>query len=217
MTSVFKNLVVMPGLWFILSGAVWAQDAEESGVRTSIGLRAGFGVPVGDWSKSRIAPEVQHFTGGFSYGGDITVRLGKNWGLVFAGGQTILSGSEWEQYAESKGAIVSVSASLTDVSISLRPYLLASPPDLLSLEFGAAGLFADGSEMVDGERYEYDFFSTFRFGFQGALEYDRVISDKVAFTIRSGVVVAPDGMNYADGEARTVVYFPLTAGVRFLF
>ena len=211
-----KLLLLISSLCLAASAIVSAQDSTGAGVRTSIGLGVGYALPAGDWTKSRIAPDIQMFSGGFTFGGDITIRLAQRWGLVLAAGYSTLSGSEWEEYAYLKGDGVSVSASVTDVSISLRPYLIASPHDQLSLEFGAVGLFAGGHEVVNGERYEYDFFSSFRLGFQGAVEYDRLVSEGIAVTIRGGAVVAPDGMNYADGESRTIVYFPVTVGIRFL-
>jgi hypothetical protein len=193
-----------------------SQVSEDPGVRSSIGFRIGYGLPIGDWAKSRVAPTVQMFGSGFTFGGDITIRLGQSWGLVLGGGHSILNASQWEDYANSKGDMVTVSASMTDFSISLRPYLKTTAPDLLSFEFGVVGMFPNGEEVVDGEIYSYDFFSDFHLGGQFALEYDRLVSEKVAFTARAGVIVVPDGLNYSDGQARTIIYVPLTVGIRFL-
>jgi hypothetical protein len=217
MTPAWRLLLAVPCLSLILTGSGWAQDSVNTGLKTSIGLRLGYGIPTGDWATSRVAPEIQMFTGGITYGGDITIRVAEHWALVFGASHSVLSGSNWESYTREKGDVVSVSATLSDVSISLRPFLMITPTDQISLEFGAAGLFAGGNEVVDGQRYEYDFFSTFRFGFQGAVQYDRLLSNAVAITIRGGGVIAPGGMNYADGESRTILIFPICAGFRFMF
>jgi hypothetical protein len=217
MTSVWRSLLGIGCLSLLLPFSGVAQDIEETGVQSSLGIRVGYGLPLGDWATSRVAPEVQLFTGSVAFEGDITIPLGQKWGLVLGGGYMPLNGSKWEEYAYSKGDAVSVSGSLAEVSISFRPYLAATPPNLVAFEFGAVGLFASGEETVNGEHYTYDFFSTFRFGLLGALEYDRIVSKGIALTLRAGVVVAPAGVNYADGESRTIIYMPLTAGIRFMF
>jgi hypothetical protein len=194
-----------------------AQGLEEPGIHSSIGFRAGYGVTAGNWSYSRVAPAVQQFGGGLTYGGDITLRLGQKWGIVLAGTHTIMDFSRWEEYASSKEEHVGASASLTELSLSFRPLLFSTPTDQVGFEVGAVGLFASGKEVINGESYDYDFFSSFRLGFQGALQYDRLVSDAIALTIRGGVVVAPEAMRYADGETRTMIYLPVTAGMRFIF
>ncbi len=217
MNSAWKLFVCFSCLSLLLPSLGLAQDIEESGAQSSLGIRAGYGLPVGDWAKNRVVPSVQQFSGSVAFEGDLTFRLGEKWGLVLGGGYMSLNGTEWEQYTQSNGDHVSVSGSITEVSLSVRPYLVTTPPNLVAFELGAIGLFASGQETVNGEIYTYDFFSTFRLGLQAAIEYDRRVSDNIALTLRAGAVVAPDGMNYADGESRTIIYCPFTAGVRFLF
>lgn len=218
MTSNWKVMKTLACLSLLLPLTGIAQvDFEEPGAQSSIGFRAGYGLPVGEWAKSRVAPEIQYFTGDLACEGDISIRLGQKWAVVIGGGYMRLNGSKWEEYARSSGDNVSISGSMTNVSFSFRPYLLASPSNQIAFELGAIGLFASGEEEVNGQTYNYDFFSSFRIGLQGALEYDRIMSEAVALTFRVGAVVVPDGMNYADGESRTIIYVPMTAGIRFLF
>jgi hypothetical protein len=194
-----------------------AQATEEQGLQSSIGFRAGYGVTVGNWSYSRVAPAVRQFGGGLTYGGDLTLRLNPKLALVLAGAHTIPDCSRWEQYASTNGDHVSATASFTDLSFSFRPLLFSTSTDQVGVELGAIGLFASGEETINGERYDYDFFSSFRMGFQGAFQYDRLVSESVALTMRAGVIVAPEAMQYADGETRTIIFLPVSVGIRFLF
>ncbi len=217
MTSIRKVFAAFACLCLCSPAAGWSQVDEDPGVRSSIGFRAGYSVPLGEWAKNRVAPQVQQFAGNVAYEGDITIRLSRSWALALGGTYLPLNGSRWEEYAYSKGDVVGMSGSMTQLSLSIKPYLKASPPDLISFEAGAIGLFASGTETVDGEQFEYDFFSSFYLGFQAALEYDRLLSPGFALSLKAGVVMAPAGINYADGESRMIVYAPLTAGIRFLF
>lgn len=217
MTRIWKAMPVILSLSLLFPTASRTQNIEGGGIQSSIGFHAGYGVSAGNWSYSRVATAVQQFGGGLTYGGDLTIRLGPKWGLVLGANHTILDLSRWEEYASTNGDHVGASASLTDLSISFRPVLIATPTDLLGVDVGAIGLIARGEEVINGDRYDYDFFSSFRLGFQGALVYDRLVSDAVALTLRGGVVVMPEAMGYADGETRTILYLPVTAGIRILF
>ena len=216
MTTMCRLLLAAAAVFLLLPFSGQGQDTVATGARSSIGFRAGYGIPLGEWAKSRIAPEVQMFSGGVSVEGDISFRLGQKWALAVGGSYTKLSGSNWEEHTKSYGDVVGVNASIATVSISFRPHLMTSSNNLLFFELGVTGIFASGDEVVNGEHYAYDFFSDFRFGGQAALEYDRLVSDDIAFTLRAGAVVGPNAMSYADGESRTIIYVPLMAGIRFL-
>jgi hypothetical protein len=116
-----------------------------------------------------------------------------------------------------KGQYLSVSASLAHGGILLKPYLEASAQDMLSIELGGVALFGNGTETYQGTTYQYDFLKSFHVGFEAGIEYDRMISGKVALTIRGGGIFVPGGIGYADGEDRTVISLPITLGIRILF
>ncbi len=217
MTFICKFLSAASCLFLVLPHIGTAQADQDTVVHSSIGLRAGYGLPIGIWAESRIAPQVRLFSGSFRFEGDITIGLGQKTGLVIGGGYMSLNGSDWEKYVSSKGDTLRVTGSMTEVSLSLRYYLLRHTPNRIAAEFGLSGTFASGEETFNGNRYTYDFFSTFRLGFHGALEYEYLTSNSVALTLRAAVVIAPDGVKYADGESRTLTYLPFTLGIRFMF
>jgi hypothetical protein len=65
--------------------------------------------------------------------------------------------------------------------------------------------------------FEYDFFSTTRIGGEGGVEFERLLGGDFALTVRLSVIVVPSGVSYADGETRTLISLPATAGVRMFF
>src|SRR5512135_2742684 len=98
MTTMCRLLLAAAAVYLLFPLAGRAQDTVGTGARSSIGFRAGYGFPLGEWAKSRIAPEVQMFSGGVSVEGDISFRLGQRWALALGGSYTKLSGSQWEEY-----------------------------------------------------------------------------------------------------------------------
>ncbi len=217
MQSLLRIFLVATAVSLVASVTAYSQIRVNTDTRSSLGFRAGYGFTGGDWTKSRVAPIIQQFGSGVSFEGDLSIPLAPRWALMLGGGYTYLDGSKWEQFAYLKGDAVTMSASITQLSLLMRPYLFSSPAENLSFEFGLVGTFENGSEVVDGQYYEYDFFNSFRIGGQVALEYDKLLSQDFAFTLRAGAVVIPNGLNYADGESRTITYFPVTAGIRVLF
>ncbi len=159
MTTMCRLLLAAAAVYLLFPLPGRAQDTVATGARSSIGFRAGYGIPLGEWTKSRIAPEVQMFSGGVSVEGDISFRLGQKWALALGGSYTKLSGSNWEEYTKSQGDVVGVNASIATLSISFRPHLMTTSNNLLFFEFGVTGIFASGDEVVNGEHYAYDFFS----------------------------------------------------------
>jgi hypothetical protein len=103
---------------------------------------------------------------------------------------------------------------MTYFSVLLRPYLRNTAPDLIMLDIGPLILLARGSEKIDARTFDYDFFGTVRWGGQGALEYCRCLGQSFGVSLRLAGIVVPSAIQYADGESRTLVAFPVTIGVR---
>ncbi|HUI66144.1 MAG TPA: hypothetical protein VL126_14970 [Bacteroidota bacterium] len=192
-----------------------SQDAQEL-TSNSFGLRIGYTFSEGDWSKSRVAPNIVQFRGGLTLGADLEFALSKGLAIVLDGGYEQLDGSDWANYVRSKGEYLSVNAWFAHGGLLLKPYLIATPQDMLGLELGGVALFGNGSETYQGVVYQYDFLKSFHVGFEAGIEYDRRISEKVAVTIRGGGIFVPGGVGYADGEDRTVISLPVTLGIRII-
>jgi len=99
----------------------------------------------------------------------------------------------------------------------IRPYLKVGGPDILRLELGPVMLCPSGSENFNGINYNYDFFSSVKFGGMGGIKYDRMLSEYMAASLSFAGIFVPSGISYADGESRTVIALPLTLGLRFYF
>ena len=201
-------LVTAPG--------VLGQDTTQ-GAASSLGIRGGVSWPLGDWAKSRVDPSVNFFTVGLAFDADLEVAIGKRWTLAFNGGYASLNGSDWEDYVASKGEQVTVSAHAVHFAILLRPHVWLRGPDILRIEFGPALLLASGSETYLMRAYTYDFLKSSTFGVRGGIEYTRLLTDFIGVSLNTAVMVFPSGIQYVDGETRTVISLPVTVGVRFLF
>ncbi len=198
----------------IIAMDAMAQSNTES-AQNSIGIRGGYSWPMGDWSDQRTAPGVRLFKGSVMFDADMEFSLSDRVSLALNGGYSGLDASDWENYAKSRGDNVSVSASLAYVGLLLRAHVKVSKLDIIAIDIGPVVLFESASETFGIRSYEYDFFHSVRFGVQGGIEYDRCVSESVAVTLRLAGIVAPSGMKYADGESRTVIALPVTAGLRF--
>jgi hypothetical protein len=209
------SLIVMCGA--LITPAAILGQTDTGFVKSSLGISIGRSWMGGDWSKSRIAPAVNLFTGGLALEADLEFRLSDRLTLAVIGSYAALDGSDWENYTRSKGDNVSVRASMILAGVMLRPFIKTSKPDLIRVEFGPVALFASGEESFQGRVYAYDFFSSFKIGARGGIEYDRVLSDDIAISVRVAGIFVPSGIEYGDGESRTVIALPVTAGIRFFF
>jgi len=189
------------------------QDAEGL-TPNSFALRIGYSFSEGDWSKSRVAPNVIQFRGGLTLGANFEFGLSKGLAIVLDGGYEQLDGSDWANYVRSFGEYLAVNAWFAHAGVLLKPYLLATHQDMLGVELGGVALFGNGSETYQGVVYQYDFLKSFHVGFEAGIAYDRRLSERFAVTIRGGGIFVPGGVGYADGEDRTVISLPVTLGIR---
>ena len=216
MTNITKTFLIILICTLTFSLTSLAQPQQDS-ARTSLGLHAGYAFSEGDWSKSRVVPDVNLFKGRFTFGGDLEFRLSNRLSLAVDGGYEQLDGSEWEEYVRAHGDTLNVSASFGYIGVLIQPYLKVGGPDILRLEVGPVILFPSGSEKFNGINYNYDFFSSVKFGGMGGIEYDRMLSDYMAASLKVVGIFIPSGISYADGESRTVIALPVTLGLRFYF
>ncbi|MBI1805061.1 MAG: hypothetical protein HY033_08885 [Ignavibacteriae bacterium] len=203
----------------VVSSGVSSQTIADSD-RNSLGLRIGYSFSMGDWTKVRKVPslpEVNLFKEQITFGADLEFRLSDRLTLSLDGGYEQLDGSEWEAYTRTTGDTVSVTASFGYAGILLRPYLKISKPDIIRVEVGLVMLFASGNEITDGRLYNYDFFGSVRFGGEGGIEYDRMLGDNIAASLRVAGIFVPSGVEYGEGESRAVIALPVTLGIRFYY
>ena len=219
MTSLRLFLIcnLCSGILMMAPGSVTAQEDPEELADSSvasIGFRAGYGWPIGDWAAHRFAP-VDQFRPGFTGGGDIEFRLSHKVGLGITVDYTQLNTGDWENYAASRGSNVSAKASVVTTGLMIRPYLRKKAPSFVKMEIGLILSFASGKERGDRNSYEYDFMKSPAFGILIGAEYEYLLSESVSFTIRSNFSLALSGVEYADGTEFALTLVPLTGGFRF--
>jgi len=194
--------------------AVPSAHAQARGLRTSVGLRAGYSMPLGDWGKSPVVPSIDMIGGSHAIEIDCDFALGERWSLAVEGGYAAVNGSAWEDYAAQCGEELRISGSLMHCAVLLRPQLLMIGRSLLRLELGPALLFASGEEVFDGERYPYDFLGGMSFGGKAGLEYVHLVAENIGLSLRGAVLVFPSATDPASSPAGTITMVPLSAGLR---
>lgn len=184
--------------------------------RNSLALRCGYSWLQGDWTYNRVAPAVKFFKGAVAFEADLEFGLTERMAIALQGGYVGLDMSDWQNYASSRSGAMSASASMAYGGVLLRPHLKVSEPDIITMEIGPAALFASGKESVGGRFYNYDFFKSIKVGVQGGMEYLRILNESLGLSLKVSGIVVPSGVEYADGESRTVTVLPITLGIRFL-
>lgn len=214
----FLKRFVLPTVYlFVLavSSDLIAQDKPES-ARNSIGLRAGYTSPAGDWHRSPVAPSVDLIGGNLAFEGDLDFAIGRLWTLGVEGSYSSLNGSAWEGYVSGKGGSVSVSGSFLRFALLVRPHIKLGRSYCIRLEFGPALLLASGQETFAGRTYPYDFLQETSFGAQAGIEYIRALDETLALSVKACVLYFPSSVEFAGGAAGSMVFVPITAGIRFL-
>ena len=214
----FPRCVLFCGFLLSAAGTLSAQEEsvpDSSTSRVSLGLRAGYAWPVGEWMQHRFAP-VDQFDAGLSFGGDIEIRLSEKGYLAILVDHTQLDVSAWEDYAASQGSVVDASASITQLGLAMRVNLMdTGSSSALKLDIGALVALQTGQETTGRYSYEYDFMKNPAFGLFGALEYVYLFSPKVGLTLRGSIAFVLSGIDYADGIEYIVMLAPVTGGLRF--
>jgi hypothetical protein len=196
---------------FVATGA----PADDRGPGTSLGFHVGYFAPVGDWNAHRYAPGVDQFQGGFTFGGELELRIFSFHLGIFADYMR-LSTKQWEDYAQGQGDEVVASGAMNDVGARLKFYLARRGPDLMNLSLGFVAVGMSGKESFAGRTYDYDFLRGGG-GFVLGIQYKRVLSPHLALTAEVRALFVIEGIKYADGEVRDVTGLPLTLGLTYLF
>jgi hypothetical protein len=181
----------------------------------SIGLGAGYFLPLGDWKAHRYAG-LDQFTGHVCFQGDFEVRWSRPLAFAVDGGYIHLGTGEWEDYAALYGDAVDASASIFYVGLLWKPCVWEDRYNALSLLLGVNFSAPAGQETFEKDTYDYDFMKN-KVGYQLGVEFARDISYSTALTVSVSGLFIPSGVEYADGLKYTIVGLPLTAGVRFRF
>jgi hypothetical protein len=181
----------------------------------SIGIGAGYFLPVGDWKEHRYAG-VDQFAGHVAFQGDFEIRWSRLLGFALNAGYDHLGTGEWSDYAASRGDAVDASAFIFHAGIVWRPHLWEDRCNALSLLVGFNYSAPTGQETFEEITYDYDFMKD-KIGYQLGLEFEHDISESLALMVSVSGLIIPGGVEYADGVSYTITGLPMTAGVRFRF
>jgi len=181
----------------------------------SIGIGAGYFMPLGDWKAHRYAG-VDQFTGHIAFQGDFEIRWSRLLAFAINSCYAHLGTGEWSDYAASLGDPIDASAYIFCVGIMWKPHLWEDRYNALSLLVGFNYSEPSGQETFENITYDYDFMKA-KFGYQLGLEFERDITPSAALMVSISGLIIPSGVEYADGLKYTITGMPLTAGVRFRF
>ncbi|UCC81188.1 MAG: hypothetical protein JSW64_07480 [Candidatus Zixiibacteriota bacterium] len=198
----------------IMSVGIISANAE-AGNRWSVSLWGGYFQPSSDWKQHRYAPNVDQFGGMLHMALDFEYRFDRNWALAFYGQFNGLSTAEWENYVRQQGEYIEAEALMATFGLVVRPHVIVTSVNRTKLEFGFGLVTLSGSERYGGLSYDYDFLAKGSIAFLGAVEHDWLFNKRTALVARIGILSAPKGVSYADGETETVVGFSFSAGIRY--
>lgn len=207
LAAVFLCMLAMPP---VLHGQTGADIP-----RSSLGIRAGYSWPFGDWAKSPAVPSVNLFDPTFAFEADLDFAIADRWTVGIEGGYSALNGNGWEEYALEKGDTVDVSGSFIHFCVLIRPHIKVTRPDLIRLEIGPALLLASGEESFGGRTYTYDFLDELSFGVQGGAEYIRLLGDDVALSLKVTGLYFFSAAEHLGGTSDAVIFLQATVGIRF--
>jgi hypothetical protein len=188
--------------------------ADNGGRTTVFGADLGLGVPLGAWKNHRYVENVNQFGIGMGVALSVEGRFW-NWGGMEIGGGIInMSTSDWEDYVRAQGENINTSAHLSYFNLLLKVYPLNRKPNVIKTRLGFGVVAASAKESYLGESYDYDFLKV-----QGGLfigvEYVRFLNDVLAISLNTSLLVAFEGVKYADGEDKAVIALPVFLGLRF--
>ncbi len=212
------NRVAISALLFCVTAIpldLRGQTGADS-ARSSLGLRASYFQPLGDWRNSPVSSSVNLFDASIAFEGDLDFRIANRWTLGVEGGYSPLNGSAWEEYALKKGDTISVSGSFVHFAILIRPHIMVGGPDVIRFEVGPALLLAHGEETYGRRTYPYDFLGEVSFGVQGGVEYMRIFNDGLAASLKMSGLFFPSVVKYIGGATRSAIILPVSVGIRFL-
>jgi hypothetical protein len=192
-----------------------ATDAE-AGNRWSVSLWGGYFEPTDSWKQHRYAPNVDQFGGMFQMALDFEYRFDRYWALALYGQFNGLSTAEWERYVEQQGEYLDAEALMATFGLVIRPHVIVTSVNRTKLEFGFGLVSLSGSERYGGLTYDYDFLVNGSLAFLVAVEHNWFFNKRTAVVARTGLISAPKGVVYADGEDESVIGFSFSVGIRYV-
>jgi len=214
---ILKRFVMLASfLFFLAAPPGLLGQVERDSARSSVGLRVGYSWPMGNWNKSPVAPSVNLIGGNVEFEGDLDFAVSNLWTLGVEGGYSSLNGTAWEEYASGLGDRVVVSGSFLHFAVLIRPHIKITQSYWIRLEAGPALLLASGQETFAGRTYPYDFLRGTNFGVQAGLEYVRVLDESFALSIKASCLFFPSSVQHIGGATSSMLFVPVTAGIRFI-
>ena len=201
-------------LLLFLTNIASGQNSNDS-LFHSFGIDVGYFSTLGDWKKHRYAVGVDQFQGSFNFGAELETKL-LNAGIGFLFSYSKLSVEDWEKFAQHEGDQIDASASMVNLGILLKLYLLTEIPQMLNLDVGVCYIFSEGHETFETYSYDYNFLKS-GIGFITGMGYKHLLNKKIALVFNVRCLIKPDGIKYADGKSYTVIGLPLTLGIRYFF
>jgi hypothetical protein len=179
------------------------------------GFDAGYFVPTGPWNNHPYAEGVALFDGGPTLAAEIEKKL-TSVGFSLGFSYSWLMTGEWETYAREKGESLSGSAHFYTIDFLFKVYLWVTRNYLFKLDIGFNYLQAGGRETYNENSYNYDFL-TWGLGLSVGIEYDRFISQHMAFAIHARYVNALNVIDYSNDRTYNLAGFQINLGIKYYY
>lgn len=207
----FKTII----LFLILFPEIAFSQNSDQYTFFSLGFDGGYFFPVGHWKTHRYAAGVDQFQGDFKIGLELETKITRI-GIGIIAGYSRLDLSQWEEYAQRRGDIISASANIYDLGLLFKYYFIAQKPSLASIDLGFNYFFPQGHETFSAYSYDYSFFNS-NFGFMIGIGVKHLLSDNLALSLNIRGMLSIEGVKYPDGLTYDIMGLPITIGIRYIF
>jgi len=208
-----KIFIVLSYLVIIFIQVARTQDYHQSS-NFSIGIDAGYFLPMGDWYEHRYAAGVEQFKGDLVLSPIIEMHfLNVTFGVFY--NYSRLNVEDWEEHASTESNILSSSAHFEEIGLIVKYYFNNHKSNWTNFQFGLSYLTLKGQESYRGFTYDYDFFES-GVGFFCGMGYDYLLSDQFVISFNARIIWASEVINYPEKGKFDFVGMPFTFGVRIL-
>jgi hypothetical protein len=185
--------------------------------RWSAGMYGGYAFSTGSWKKHLYAPGVNQFNTDLSLAFSFSYKASPNLGIDFRTIYLRLNTSDWKNYVRLQGDRFDAQASCWVTPITLSFAVFQDSRNFASILGGIGLAFSGGNETFNRINYEYDFLHGVDFVFITGLDYNLILKPPIAFSMQGTLILIPSGVHYINQDPRTIIAFPITAGLRFYF
>ena len=206
-----KRILIAMAILTMTATACFGQDSIEFSV---IG-RAGYFLPLGEWSSHRYAPGVNQFQGGYLVSPELELKF-NDIGIALWYSYASLRTTEWEDFVSGQGESLFASGSLSALGGAIQYYFIDTERNSVHIEGGLSYVYCKGNEQFKGFDYECDFLKS-GMGFLGGAGYQYSFNERLSMLLPVRFLWRPEGIKYPEGKTYDIFGMYFLPGLKLTF